>query len=326
MKTVIWGSVITGGSFVFSAPDFSECPNRSESVRNRKFGIMRISKRGSRKVSQIQFETLLSKSKSKFGVFWDFTIQIQIQIIQNLGACWYPNPNPRSRENSLYPNPNPKLRTQFERGQNGDEMDSSDTWYWVAIILWTFTYAQLQFWYLLQSRMLPNSKAAVFVKVAVLYSRRPVPVCFGQKIKKQKLFFSNFFIIFFSKMFIIFFQKISKKIKKFKTKSPGTVSRHRGTRYRGTRAVWLCRKIPELTFRGDFESDLICFTPVSVSTEFLSFLRTGIAATWAPRATIAGGSQKHWKPVGAGRRFEFRQNPYGTGNQTVFKEDRVIWT
>ena len=42
MKTVIWGSVQSGGSFVFLQSDFSECSNRSESVRNRKYGLFAI--------------------------------------------------------------------------------------------------------------------------------------------------------------------------------------------------------------------------------------------------------------------------------------------
>ena len=42
MKTVIWASGREGGSLVFLSPDFSECPNRSESVRNRKYGLFAI--------------------------------------------------------------------------------------------------------------------------------------------------------------------------------------------------------------------------------------------------------------------------------------------
>ena len=134
-----------------------------------------------------------------------------------------------------------------------------------------------------------------------------MPVCFAQKIKKQKLFF---FIFFSSKKFqnfSSFFQKIQNKISRYRT-------RCRESRHRGTRAVWFRQKIPELSSRGDFESDLTCFTVVSVSTQFLSILGPGITCYMNSTGHNRWGISKELKAVGAGRGDEFRQNPCGTGN------------
>ena len=86
---------------------------------------------------------------------------------------------------------------------------------------------------------------------------------------KNQIFFQNFSSIFFH-FFIIFFKKNQNKISRYRapgTVFPGTV----------TRAVRFRRQIPKLSSRGDFESNLTCFTLDPVSIEFLSFLRTGIA-------------------------------------------------
>ena len=150
--------------------------------------------------------------------------------------------------------------------------------------------------------------------LAVLYCRRRC-----RFVSDKKPFFSKIFIEIF-KNFHQNFQKFSSKFSKiFRTKSAGTVlpapysriSRHRAP-------CRLLSSIPELSSRGDFESNLTWFTLGSVSIEFLSFLRPGTTCYMSSTGHNRWRISKALKAVGAGRGCEFRENPYGTGSVKRF--------